>query len=391
MNFLQRIRGLISSVCFMIFNRLCCIFIPLKSDQVLFLAETHKGLNGNLKAVYDYLDNSRHDLHLVSYTKGDRRERHGIKAVLSIWKAISVSGYIFLDDLYTATSHMKVRRGQEIIQLWHGAGAYKKFGHSRKDLHVNVSGKMRVHKGYKKYTKAIVSGSRIAWCYSEAFGMDEGKIYATGSPRMDELFDNKYVKDTKERFLEQYPELKNKKIVLFAPTYRGTHVRDADYGFEQANLNQLIKRLGDDYVILTRWHPALKNNVKRGIAVVKCCDFGERIIDFTDYEDVNDLLIACDIMITDYSSIIFDYFPLDKPIIYFVYDKDDYAGDRGLYYSFDKYLFGRVSEDFESLVESVKAEDLCREKREDFYNLFLDGCDGHSTERVCRLLWNVKQ
>ena len=153
------------------------------------------------------------------------------------------------------------------------------------------------------------------------------------------------------------------------------------------HLNQLIKRLGDDYVILTRWHPALKNNVKRGIAVVKCCDFGERIIDFTDYQDVNDLLIACDIMITDYSSIIFDYFPLGKPIIYFVYDKDDYAGDRGLYYSFDKYLFGRVSEDFESLVESVKAEDLCREKREDFYNLFLDGCDGHSTERVCRLLW----
>ncbi|MFQ8602367.1 MAG: CDP-glycerol glycerophosphotransferase family protein [Anaerovoracaceae bacterium] len=389
MNLFRKIRSLISAMCFIIFNRICCIFIPLAENQVCFLAETHKELNGNLEAVHNYLEINKPELDLLVYAKGDRRERHNIVAVLEIWKAISVSKYIFLDDLYTTTSYMKVRTNQEIIQLWHGAGAYKKFGHSRNDLYANIGGKMRVHKGYKKYTKAIVSGSRIAWCYAEAFGIDEKKVYATGMPRMDRLFDSQYVESIKENFLTEYPLLKDKKIILFAPTYRGTLVREADYNFEEANLNKLSSVLGDEYVILTRWHPALKNNIKRGLSKVKYCDFGDRIIDFTEYKNVNDLLIACDIMITDYSSIIFDYFPLHKPVVYFAYDRDEYSGGRGLYYDFDKYLFGNVAEDFNQLVKSVKDENLCEEQRKDFYDLFLDRCDGNSTERVCDLIWNM--
>lgn len=390
MNILQKCRSLISAVCFIVFNRICCVFMPLKEKQVCFLAETHAGLNGNLEAVYNHLTENRKELGLsfIIYTKEDRRERHGISSVLKIWKAISVSKYIFLDDLYTTTSYMKRRKGQEIIQLWHGAGAYKKFGHSRSDLQVRAGGKMRVHRGYKKYTKAIVSGSKIAWCYAEAFDMDIKKVCAVGCPRMDELFDEVNVRNTKTVFLEKYPALKNKKIVLFAPTYRGTLVREADYDFDKADLNRLSECLGDDYVILTRWHPALKNNIKRGLATIRKCDFGDRIIDFSDYKDVNDLLIACDVMITDYSSIIFDYFPLCKPIVYFVYDEDDYAGGRGLYYPFEKYVFGDVARNFEQLVMAVKSNSIDQEKRESFYDLFLDSCDGNSTERVCELIWN---
>lgn len=386
---LQRIRSLISSICFIIFNRACCAFIKLKDDQVCFLAETHQGLNGNLEAVYNYLkERPELKLRFIIYTKGDRRERHSISAVLNIWKAISTSKYIFLDDLYTSTSYMKARKGQEIIQLWHGAGAYKKFGHSRNDLHKNINGKMRVHKGYKKYTKVIVSGSKIAWCYSEAFGVNPDKVFSLGCPRMDQLFNVEYVKNRKEDFLNRYPMLKDKKIVFFAPTYRGTLVREADYDFEQANLNGLASELGDDYIIITRWHPALKNNIKRGISQIKKCDFGDRIIDFTEYGNVNDLLIACDIMVTDYSSIIFDYFPLDKPIVYFAYDKDEYAGDRGLYYDFDKYVFGEVAENFEELLMAIRNEKMYEKERNEFYELFLNSCSENSTEEICKLLFD---
>ena len=387
---LQRVRSLISTICFIVFNRICCILIPLKKNQVCFLAETHQGLNGNLEMVYEYLEKNRKDLTLLVHTKGDRREHHSFSKVLSIWKAISVSKYIFLDDLYTTTSHMRARKGQEIVQLWHGAGAYKKFGHSRRDLAKRVGGKMRVHKGYRKYTKAIVSGSRIAWCYAEAFGMDAAKVFATGIPRMDRLYDREYAAKEKEAFLKKYPALRGKKLLLFAPTYRGTQVRDADYDFEAADLNRLAKELGDEYVILTRWHPALKNNLKRGLAALRCCTFGEHIQDFTDYNDVNDLLIACDIMVTDYSSIIFDYFPLHKPVVYFAYDKEEYAGDRGLYYEFEQYVYGRVATDFAQLLEAVMAEDLCEESRSAFEDLFLDSCDAQSTERVYKLVWNEK-
>lgn len=387
---LQRVRGLISTACFIVFNRICCVFIPLQKNKVCFLAETHQGLNGNLEMVYEYLKENRPDLSLQVYTKGDRREHHSFSKVLSIWKAISVSKYIFLDDLYTTTSHMRARKGQEIVQLWHGAGAYKKFGHSRRDLQKQIGGKMRVHKGYRKYTKAIVSGSQIAWCYAEAFGMDPAKVFATGIPRMDRLYDAAYVAKEKEAFLEQYPDLRGKKLVLFAPTYRGTQVRDADYNFDAADLDRLERDLGDNYVILTRWHPALKNNLKRGLATLRHCTFGEQIRDFSDYGDVNDLLIACDLMVTDYSSIIFDYFPLHKPVVYFAYDREEYAGDRGLYYAFEQYVYGRVAEDFEQLLKAVRGEDLCEEKRSAFESLFLDSCDAQSTERVYQLVWNER-
>ena len=112
MNLFRKIRSLISAMCFIIFNRICCIFIPLAENQVCFLAETHKELNGNLEAVHNYLEINKPELDLLVYAKGDRRERHNIVAVLEIWKAISVSKYIFLDDLYTTTSYMKVRTNQ---------------------------------------------------------------------------------------------------------------------------------------------------------------------------------------------------------------------------------------------------------------------------------------
>lgn len=207
---------------------------------------------------------------------------------------------------------------------------------------------------------------------------------------MDALFDEEYTKAARERFLEKYPALKGKKLVLFAPTYRGTQVRDADYGFEEADLNRLSEELGEDYTIMTRWHPALKNNLKRGIVSLRNCDFGDRIVDFSDYDDVNDLLIACDVLVTDYSSIIFDYFPLNKPVVYFVYDRQEYEGDRGIYYPFDKYVYGRVAENFDELKAAIESGDLEEEKRRSFYNLFLDGCDRHSTERVYRLVFEER-
>ena len=387
---LRKIKALIRAICFRMFNFIYKLIVPLKEDNVCFLAETHKELNGNLKAVYDYIISQPEyaKLKTLVYTREDRRERHSILTTLAIWRALSSSKYILLDDLYKATAHMKCRKEQEMIQLWHGPGAYKKFGYSRKDLPKKVGGKLRVHKGYKNYTKVIVSGSKIAWCYAEGFGIDESKVYACGTPRIDKLFDENYIKQTKNSFLENNSEFVNKKIVLFAPTYRGTLVENANYDFDKANLNKLSKMLGEEYVIFTRWHPALKNNIARGIAHITKCDFGKRIIDFTNYENVNDLLIACDVLVTDYSSIIFDYFPLKKPVVYFAYDRKEYDGDRGFYYNFDKYIYGSVVEDTEKLVEAIKAEKTDGEQRRNFYDLFMDGCDEHSTERVCNLIWN---
>ena len=171
--------------------------------------------------------------------------------------------------------------------------------------------------------------------------------------------------------------------MLFAPTYRGRKIEDAGYNFDYANLDELQNELGDEYAILTRWHPALQRNIKKGIKKKFCCN---HVLDMSEYKDVNELLVITDVLITDYSSVIFDYFFMNKPIIYFVYDLEKYKAGRGLYYDFDKYVYGDVVLDRRLLAQSIKAENQCEEKRKAFGNKFLSACDGQSTKKTAEYI-----
>ena len=98
--------------------------------------------------------------------------------------------------------------------------------------------------------------------------------------------------------------------------------------------------------------------------------------------DVNDLLIVTDILITDYSSVIFDYLLLNKPIIYYAYDLELYKQERGLYYDFEDYIYGLVAYNMDELIKAIKKPDMMNSKRNEFNEKFMKACDGKSTERV---------
>jgi len=147
---------------------------------------------------------------------------------------------------------------------------------------------------------------------------------------------------------------------------------------------QLKEKFGDEYVLVTKLHPAAYNNMLlRGEKLGSDDGFW---IDVSDVRDINDIMPAADIMITDYSSIIFDWLLLDRPLIYYVYDKAEYAGDRGIYYPFDDYVYGAVAESEEELIEAIGARDMMEDKRSAFRERFMKACDGHATERVIGLL-----
>lgn len=364
------------------------IIYPMKENKVLFLSDVRTVMGGNLKSVYDYLEDK--DYERVIEFKGDRRVRRNFKEKLHLIYNLSTSKYILLDDLSESITLMKVRKNQEIIQLWHGPGAFKRFGWSRKKNGENID---KIHKGYKKYTKATVSSEDIRWCYAEAFGINENKTKATGFPRTDLFFDECYLKDVKDKFYAQYPEFINKKIVLFAPTYRGIKVNDASYDFTKFDLDRLYNEFYEEYVFIVKWHPALFNNIDRG--VVEGPDYSKYkdfFFDFSFYRDINDLLIVADLLITDYSSLIFDYVLLNKPIIYYAYDLQQYAGHggRGLYFDFDEYVYGKVAVNIDELVDSINHHDLMLEKRKVFFDKFMGECDGHSTKKTCDWIFNLK-
>lgn len=366
-----KIKKAVVLACFYLYNRIVALFMPENKNLMIFCSETGDQLTGNLKCMYDYFKDK--DYCVKMHVKSDRREIRGIKETIALWKDLTTAGFIFLDDFYMLTSVMKVRNNQELIQLWHGAGAFKKFGFSRIGTGDNIR---NINGGYRKYTKVITSSEEIRTLYAQAFDIPVERVAATGSPRTDVFFDEEWKEEIKNKFYNRYPQFKDKKIVLFAPTYRGRKVEDADYNFDCADLDRLQSELGEEYIVLTKWHPALYRNIKKGIKESKHCN---DVYDLSDWEDINELLVVADILVTDYSSVIFDYYFMNKPVVFFAYDLDEYGVGRGLYYDFEEYVYGNVASNRNELAKCIKNENLCADKRKEFGNRFLEACDGYST------------
>lgn len=359
---------------------------PIDENKVLFLSDVRAELGGNLKFVYDYLEGSEYNR--ILRLKEDRKVKRTFKQKFELCYDLSTSKYIFLDDFSRFISLMKVRKGQEVVQLWHGAGAYKKFGYSRQD-------KENVPKanGHRNYTKACVTGNGIRWCFAEGFGMKEANVGAVGMPRTDVLFDQEYIEKTKADIYNEMPYLKDKKIVLFAPTYRGVSLAQSYYDFEQLDVDRIYNELHDKgYVFIFKWHPGHYFMMKKeGIVPYDLSKYEDFYYDFSDSRDINEMLLVTDVLVTDYSSVIFDYAILDKPIVYFAYDYEEYTKDRGLYFDFDEYVYGEVAKNSEELVAAIESHEMCEDKRAVFYDKFMGACDGHSTEKICEWVMGYKK
>ncbi|MGI6190891.1 MAG: CDP-glycerol glycerophosphotransferase family protein [Eubacterium sp.] len=359
-----------------VLNRVFSLF-PMKENRVLFISDVRSDISGNFKCVYDSLDSHWEK---VTSLKGDRRLKRSFGQWLTQCWYIATSKYVLLDDYTTSTAYIRVRKNQELVQLWHSSGAYKKFAHSR----TGEGGDIRhIHQGYKRYTKTICSSDFCRPCFSEAFSIPMDRVLATGIPRTDIFFDKDYIAGKQQEFYEKYPELRDKKIILFAPTYRGTKVEEATYDFSRFDLDRAYQTLGDDYAIIFKWHPALYNNIRFGIE--KAYDLEKYpgfAYDLSPMREINDLLFITDILITDYSSLIFDYALVNKPIIFFAYDLEDYEDGRGMYFPFSEYIYGRVCRDTDQLLDAIQAEDMGSDRRSEFIHKFIDKNDGHATQRV---------
>ena len=368
----------------LLLNRIMML-APLKKNKVLFLSDVRAELTGN----FQYISESLPENYIkVTSLKADRREKHTFIDWLKQCYHIGTSGYILLDDYCEATTFIKVRNNQELIQLWHSSGAFKKFAHSRNGKSGDIK---RIHPGYVKYTKTITSSAAINQCFAEAFNIPDERVFPTGIPRTDIFYDEEYKNQVKADFFEEYPELKGKKLLLFAPTYRGTKVSDADYDFDMLDLEMLKDRLGDKYAVLVKWHPALYNNINYGISKgVNFAGFEGFAYDFSKFREVNDLLFVTDILVTDYSSLIFDYCLLKKPIIHYIFDLEEYDGGRGLYFDFKEYIYGNVSKTKEELVDAILNPKNNGEMADKFVSKFIAMNDGNATNRVISSFFNDK-
>lgn len=380
------VKSFMLRVYFIIIHEILRKVTSIEKNKVFFISDVRENIEGNFEYIWKYLDEYKYNK--VVYLKGDRRNNGGILSFNRMIYDFTTSEVILLEDYFRYTSFVRLKKEQELCQLWHACGAYKKFGYSRLNGNENI----KIHQGYKKYTKVITSAEAIRENYAEAFGISIEKTKATGVPRTDVFFDEQCKAEKCAKFYEEYPELKNKKIILFAPTYRGKRAEDASYEFGEIEFESLYQQLKEEYVIIFKWHPALYNNLKRKhILVYDESKYKDFFYDMSEKREVNDLLFVADILVTDYSSVIFDYALLNKPIIYFMYDIEQYEGGRGLYYELEEYLYGPIAKTTNDLIMAIKEEKNFKIERQKFIDKFMSACDGCATERVCQWIWGNEE
>lgn len=360
---LQRLKRVVQ----IIFYDICTILFKCREKQILIASNTKNELQGNLLYIYEELQKYDYDIKILTINKSSfiKRIKYEFKVLLNS----AVSKYILIDDFFPLMYVLNIRKGTKFIQVWHALGAFKRVGYSREDIDNKNS------LTHRNYTDTIVSSENIVENYAEAFGIDANKVHPLGIPRTDMFFDEIKKEKIKQEIYIKYPYLKEKRVILFAPTFRGQGRKSAHYPEEYIDLDKIYENLDENDIFILKLHPFIKNQL-----LIKE-EYKDKIIDLTDYKDINELLLITDLLITDYSSVIFEYSFMEKPIIFYVPDLDEYSNSRSFYYDYNEYIYGGIAKTGEELIKQIKNPSVDINKIKEFKNKFLNKCDGNSTKR----------
>ena len=207
-----------------------CRTEKVKEKRVLMLSDSRDSIDGN----FEFLDKElkRRGYEVTYFLKRTLKDKKTVEEKKSLCKLMAQAHFIILDDFYPIIYPIKIRNGTELIQVWHAIGAFKTVGFSRIGKPGGPNPRSLTH---RNYSAAIVSSESVRKNYAEAFGIPVERIYATGIPRTDVFFDNDYKVNIRKKIYCEYPQLVGKRIVLFAPTFRGNGQNTAYYDFKWKN------------------------------------------------------------------------------------------------------------------------------------------------------------
>lgn len=265
-----------------------------------------------------------------------------------------------------------------VVQLWHANGAIKTFGWEElTTAQRSKSDKRRFQKVYDQFDEYLVGSQKMAEIFTNSYHVSETRMNVIGYPRTDILFDKNWQMQVSQKIMNKYPDLSEKEIILYTPTYR-----EDDHGNPTMNLpedfEQMIQSLNGNQRLIIKLHPHLKafENQLRN-------QWQYPNLVWIDDFSTNDLLLVADRLITDYSSVIFDYtlLPNAKQAIFYCYDYDEYAKQVGIQADFKEWIPGKLVTTTKDLV-SVLEEPLKKTDFTAFNQLWNTANDGQATNRV---------
>ncbi|WP_425320372.1 CDP-glycerol glycerophosphotransferase family protein [Neobacillus soli] len=363
--------------------------LPRKQNLIIFESFLGKQYSCNPRAIYEYLKVHHPEYELI-WSVDPRFEKGFIDKGIPFARRFSIK-WLFLMSrarFWVTNSRMPLwipkPKNTIYLQTWHGTPLKKLAGDMKEVLMPGTTTeqyKQNFFQETRNWDYLISPNRYSSEIFRRAFQFEKEMI-ESGYPRNDIFY-----KPERDAIAEQFKEThhlpKDKKIILYAPTWRDNqYYQVGKYKLDlHLDLDMLREELGDEYIVIMRMHYLVAENFDLSA-------FEGFAYDFSRHEDIQELYVISDVLITDYSSVFFDYANLKRPMIFFTYDLEEYKDDiRGFYFDFEEKAPGPLVETTEEVIEAVKAlsdKKFSNEKMNDFYQRFCYLEDGHAAERVVK-------
>lgn len=362
--------------------------LPKNEKMIVFESFLGKQYSDNPRAIYEYV--KEHYPTYQLYWSVDRRSLAKLNDVniqkiarFSIrWLFIMNRAKYWITNSRLPAWIPKPKR-TIYVQTWHGT-PLKKLAADMEKVHMPGTDTEKYKRNFlkeaKKWDYLVSPNSYSTNIFKRAFQFNK-TIIESGYPRNDFLIQaNNDETITKLKNKLDIPL--HKKVILYAPTWRDNeYYGRGRYKFElQMDLKKMHQELSDDYVIVLRLHYLISENLNLS-------GFNSFIKDFSHYGDIRDLYLVSDMLMTDYSSVFFDYANLKRPMLFYVYDIDTYRDTlRGFYFDFEKEAPGPLVKTTDEIIRTIKRIEENDFQPlvplDDFYKTFCQLEDGKASKRV---------
>ena len=322
------------------------LFIPIDDHLVIIVSFMGMGFNDSPKAIYEYMKSHpefKDYKYVWAFEHPDKYpELNTVKIDSFKYFRTALKAKYWITNTNIERGLKFKKKKQVYLNTWHGI-ALKHIGNDcpgRKDFN------------FRNVNHLVVSGDYDEKVWKSAFNADPDSFLKCGMPRNEELW--LASDEQKKKMREKLSIPADKKVILYAPTWRDSTDGGKSYEIKPPIHFDVWKReLGDEYVVLFRAH----HQTTKVLGV----QYDEFVRDASSYPAVNDLMIASDILITDYSAIAFDYSVLCRPIFCYAYDYESYLAERGTYFEVDEKYPNKSCRTEEELLSRIKNIDYDKE------------------------------
>lgn len=341
---------------------------PIQKNKITMLSRQSNDINIDFKMLLDEFSNQDKNIKVKVLCKEVPKNIIGrIKycffLIICLYH-ISTSKVCIIDGYSIPISCLKHKKDLKIIQIWHSLGAIKQFGKQVIDKKEGSKSEIsKIMKMHQNYDYVLCASDATREFYKQGFGVDESKILKLGMPRIDYLLgkDEKINKKI-ENLYKDYPNLKEKKTILYVPTFRqgkSVHIYD------------LINSVNtDEYNLIIKLHPLDKTIVDSKYTI-------------NNKYSTFDLLKIADYVITDYSALSLETSILDNKQLYFyLYDIEDYKMDRGLNVNLREEMPNYTFSNVDDIIKNIQEDNYNFEELKKFRDKYVQTVDTNNSKRI---------